>query len=67
ANLVTEQQAKDLSFIEKDIMKIASSATAYGASDIHFIREDRICKIKFRVNGTMIDYREILSSEADSL
>ncbi|HAS7223170.1 toxin-coregulated pilus assembly ATPase TcpT, partial [Vibrio cholerae] len=67
ANLVTEQQAKDLSFIEKDIMKIASSATAYGASDIHFIREDRICKIKFRVNGTMIDYREILSSEADAL
>lgn len=48
-------------------MKIVLFVIVYGVSDIYFIWEDRICKIKFCVNGIMIDYREILSLEVDVL
>lgn len=61
-----EGRNSKLSGIEEDVLKVIRAAIEMQVSDIHIIREDIACSIKFRINGSLMMHREILSHEADS-
>ncbi len=52
---------------EERILSILDQAIKQKASDIHFVRDDDTAKIKFRVNGRVDLYQELLSPECDEM
>lgn len=52
---------------EERILNILDKAIKEKASDIHFIRNDEIARIKFRVNGRMDLFNELLVSDCDEM
>ena len=49
------------------MISILEQAIKQGASDVHFIRDDDIAKIRFRVNGHIDLYQEMIGGECDEL
>lgn len=58
---------KNKSRSEERIVTILNTAITQKASDVHFIRDDDVAKIKFRVNGQMELFQEILASDCDEM
>lgn len=58
---------KNKSRSEERVLSILEQAILQKASDVHFIRDDDIAKIKFRVNGKVSLFKEILSSDCDEM
>lgn len=52
---------------EERILTILEQGIKKKASDVHFIRDDDIAKIKFRINGQMELYHELLASDCDEM
>lgn len=63
----TEFVSKNKTRSEDRILNILNKAIKENASDVHFIRDDDIAKIKFRVNGKIDLHQEILASDCDEL
>ncbi len=53
--------------LEERVIAILEKAIEQNASDVHFVRDDSTAKIRFRVNGHMELYQEVLGGECDEL
>ena len=56
----------ELSDIQESVLKVIKAAIKLRVSDVHIVREDVACAIKFRINGSLVMHKEILSKDADS-
>ena len=52
---------------EERVLSVLSDAIQRKSSDVHFIREEETASIKFRVNGKVEKYQEVVSSECDEM
>ncbi len=52
---------------EERILNVLSDAIAKKASDVHFIREENTAYIRFRINGKVESYSEVISNECDEM